>query len=376
MVDTPAVLQLCPSLKEGGVERSTLEMATFLEKQGWKSHIAAHAGPLTQMLPLETTFHPLPLHHRDPFFTIYNAYRIAKLVQKHNISFIHARSRGPAWSAYLASKWTGTPYITTFHSTYGLKGFAKKAYNSVMVKGAHVIANSQFIKNHISENYGIPADLIPIAPRGYDPHVFSANNISNEELANLKASMGIMKDVPILLLVGRISRKKGQKILLEALTHLKDLPWVALFAGGADKKQTFLAELQNFCQTHNIEDRVHWLGSRTDVAKLYALADIAISPSTEPEAFGRVAVEAQAMKTPIIATNHGGSLETVQDGITGWLIPPDNPEILAKTIRKALTDTKRLSTMGDEAYRWVSEHFTTEMTCQKEFAEYQHIIKK
>ncbi|MFZ2619384.1 MAG: glycosyltransferase family 4 protein, partial [Alphaproteobacteria bacterium] len=320
--------------------------------------------------------HTLPLNSKNPFTALWCVWQVVKLIRAHNIQLLHARSRLPAWVALLSSRITGVPFITTFHGTHSLKGFGKHWYNSVMVRGRAVIANSQFIQQHIHENYGLPLSVIPVAPRGVDTAVFNPARITPAMRKSLATELHLPAAVPIILMAGRLTRWKGQHVLLHALAELADMPWHCLIVGGAGPHNAYATELRQHCAQLGLSHRVQFLGSRTDLPALYTMADIAISASLEPEAFGRVAVEAQAMGTPIIATNHGGSLETVQNGITGWLIPPNNAAILATTLRAALTNPNNLATMGQAARTWVLAHFTTQQTCQAEWAVYENILKQ
>jgi glycosyltransferase involved in cell wall biosynthesis len=368
-------LQICPALEEGGVERSTVEMALFLNKQGLIPHVASAGGQMTATL--ETAgipHHRLPLHRKNPLTLLLNVWRLIWLMRQEKIALVHARSRGPAWAGWLACKITGVPFIATFHGTYGLRGPGKKIYNAVMTWGEYTIANSSFIRDHILAHYTVDPNRLLVAPRGYDTQVFDPHKISAAALATLRETLKLTEQTPVILMVGRLTRWKGQHILLQALTKIDDLPWVALFAGGSSKKSPYQQELEDYTHKHNLAKRVHWLGRRTDTSALYKLSDVTVSASIEPEAFGRVAVESQAMETPVIATAHGGSLETVQDGITGWLIPPGRPDILAETLRQALTPPGNLAKMGKAAQRWVSHNFTTQQTCEREFEAYRRVL--
>jgi glycosyltransferase involved in cell wall biosynthesis len=368
-------LQVCPALAEGGVERSTVDMALFLKKKGIVPHVASAGGTLTaELTEAGLPHHCLPLHRKNPLTLLLNAGRLARLIRQNHIRLVHARSRAPAWSAWLACKITGVPFITTFHGTYGLKGPGKKFYNAVMTWGLYTIANSTFIRDHILAHYRADPARLLVAPRGYNARIFDPNTITPATQTKLRQTLELEADTPVILMVGRLTRWKGQHILLQALTRIADLPWVALFAGGASKHSPYQQELLDYSRKHDLAARVRWLGSRTDTPALYTLSDITVSASIEPEAFGRVAVESQAMQTPVIATAHGGSLETVQDGITGWLIPPGEVEILAETLREALTHPQNLAKMGTAARQWVSHHFTTQQTCEREFDAYRHLL--
>lgn len=370
------VLQVVPALEQGGVERGTLELGKYINSKGWKSFVASEGGRLVKQLETEGSTHiELPLKPRTPWNILFNAFKLAKTIDEHNIQIVHARSRAPAWSAYLACKFTNTPFVTTFHGTYSNHNAFKRWYNSVMLKGKHVIAISDFIHNHILSVYGTQNCEISVVPRGCDEDLFSIDTISKQAFTNIAKKYHISNDKPIILMPGRITRWKGQKVLLEALFHVRHLEWNAVFVGDAGKgKHHFLAELQQYALDKKLADRVYFVGNQQHMPELYAFSDIAISASTDPEAFGRVAIESQFMKTPIIASAHGGSLETVKNGETGWLVPPSDAKMLAQAIKEALQSPENLKKMGEAAYTWSHENFTTQKMCEGEFNAYKNVL--
>lgn len=371
-----AVLQVLPALREGGVEQSAVEMALYIKSRGGVPVVASAGGRWTAVLRAHGIAHvPLPLDKKAPWFILWNMWRLRGVIHRFGIRVVHARSRGPAWSAWLALKLGGfgcVEYVTTFHGTYGAANIFKKVYNRVMLRGRLVIANSEFIKRHIIDTYGYPASRIVVAARGVDAAVYDPARFSAAEVAAARAALGVEGKTPLLLLTGRLTRWKGQAALLRALALLKEEDWVAAFAGGA-KTHAYARELKALAAKLGIADRVRWLGMRDDVPLLNLAADLAFSCSTQAEAFGRVAIEAQAMGTPVIASRLGGSLETVRDRETGWLVPPGDAQALAKAIRGALSDRKHLDAMGAAARSWVMGHFTTERCCAAEWAAYQQL---
>ena len=371
------ILQVTAALEQGGVERGTVEMAAFIVEQGAKSFVASQGGRMVSELEALGSHHfNLPLAQRNPGTLLYAALQLKKIILKKDISLVHARSRAPAWAAYLASRSTGVPFVTTFHGTHRIQNSLKKKYNSVMVKGRRVIAISQFIRNHIIENYGIDEALIDVAPRGFDPHKFYPGVVANGQIQELKNSLGLKDGVSVISLPGRLTRWKGQSIFLEALGEIADLPWQALVIGGADKKHNYLEELKNLVKNGGIEDRVNFVGNQPAIIPFYAVSDIVVSASTEPEAFGRVAVEAQAMGKAVIASAHGGSLETVRDGETGWLFKNRDVVDLAAKMRYALTENVKLEDIGHTARQWVEANYTTDKMCQAEWETYLKVLKR
>lgn len=368
------ILQVTAALDQGGVERGTVEMAAFIVAQGAESWVASRGGRLVRKLEEQGSRHVcLPLAQRNPLTVLYSAMKLRRLILKEQISLVHARSRSPAWAAYWACRWTNTPFITTFHGTHRIQNRVKKYYNSIMVRGQRVIAISQFIKRHIIENYDVDERQIGVAPRGYDPDIFNPALFSEHDRLELKKSLGIDADCPIISIPGRLTRWKGQTIFLEALAKITDLSWQALLIGGASKKTAYENELKKLTTALGIGDRVSFLGSQSDIVPYYAISDLVVSASTEPEAFGRVAVEAQAMSKPVIASAHGGALETVQDGVTGWLFENGVASSLADKLRMALSDLERLKVVGDNAVHFVGKSFTVEQMCRKEWSTYMEV---
>ncbi len=366
------ILQVTAALEQGGVERGTVEMAAFIVSKGAKSFVASQGGRMVYELEKEGTTHiKLPLEHRNPFSILYSAFALKRLIQLEGIDLVHARSRAPAWAAFLACRMTGTKFVTTFHGAHKIQNRFKRFYNSSMIKGERVIAISQFIKDHIIDNYGVDKNRIDIARRGVDPQIFNPDIISASGLLELKKSLGITGDGPIISLPGRLTRWKGQALFIEALSKIQDLQWTALLVGGAGKKKAYLHELQCLTRQLGIANRVIFCGSQADIVPYYAISNLVVSASTEPEAFGRVAVEAQAMGKPVIVSEHGGALETVLNNKTGWYFRNGDVFDLASRLRLTLESSENLPAIGASARKWVQENFTVERMCEAEWDSYQ-----
>ena len=371
------ILQVLPALDEGGVEVGTIQMAGYLQARNIFNMVASSGGKLVGSLEqIDVPHITLALETKNPLRILLNASRLKSTIKKYRITHVHARSRAPAWSGYLAcslinaaSKETCVIFLTTFHGIYGESPAIKRWYNSVMLKGDAVIANSAFVKNHIARVYGDTGKPIYVVHRGNDLGRFNPEAIEQSVVDALRESMGANAATPLILMVGRLTPRKGQTVLLSALAELKAIPWVAAFAGSAENA-SYKQSLERMIKDADIEDRIHLLGSRDDVPLLNRAADIAVSASTEPEAFGRVAIEAQAMETGIIATAHGGSLETVIDGETGFLVEPSNPAALQAALTRALTDLGSFAAMGKAGRAHVCKHLTEEEMCRGETAVY------
>jgi glycosyltransferase involved in cell wall biosynthesis len=398
----PAVLQVVPALTDGGAQTSAIEMAAYVHAHGWGSAVASAGGPQAVVLEkLGIPHHTLPLASKNPLTILGNSLRLLRLTARGKINILHARSRAPGWSAWLAVKMWNTlakvpglggparfhpvAFVATYHGTYGAQGVLKKFYNSVMLRGRYVIANSQFITTHLMETYGIDPTHIAIAPRGVEPAVFDPATIAPATRAAILAECGAGPEVPLIVCVGRLTRWKGQALLLEALALLADVPWQLAIVGGASAKDAaYAAELHAQVARLGLTGRVVFLGSRTDIPALNATATLAVNMAIEPEAFGRAAIEAMAMGTPVVATALGGSRETITPGITGWLIDaagkPDGkrytfaPQVVAQTLRAALTNPKALTSMSQAARAQVLANYTVQACCAAEFAVYGRLL--
>ncbi len=371
------VLQVTASLEQGGVERGTVEMAAFIVSKGAASYVASQGGRLVAELEQGGTSHfCLPLARRNPVAILYSALALKRVIQKEGIDLVHARSRAPAWAAFLASKMTGVKFVTTFHGTHRIQNGLKRFYNAVMVRGIRVIAISGFIKEHIVKNYQVEADRIDIARRGFDPLVFNRDLIDPIVLGDLRTSYSLTAEIPVICLPGRLTRWKGQELFLSALANLKDLSWQALIVGGATKKSSYVDDLKRLVAENGLSDRVVFTGNQKDIAPFYAISDVVVSASLEPEAFGRVAVEAQAMGVPVIASAHGGALETVRDGVTGWLFANGDVGDLTDKLRDSLSSELMRRKMGEQARAWVWDNFTIDKMCSAEWETYIKVLMK
>lgn len=379
-------MQLIPALKTGGVEQSAVEMAEWLQRKGHHAFVAAKATPQSppkaqQLAQAGAVWLPVNLASKNPFLQVWNVLRLCLYVKHHGIQLLHARSRLPGWVAYCVSRLCKLPMVTTFHGTYGLKGGSlKRFYNSVMTRSPIVIANSHFIATHIQQEYQVPPTQIVVAPRGIIPAEWDPETFSALQQAQLQKSLKIPSGQPVLICAGRLTSWKGQLQLLQALTHLTDLPWHLLLVGGAEGNGHFAAELAAFIAEHILTSRVSLLGNRTDLPQLYALAQLAVVPSIRPEAFGRSTIEAMAMRVPVVAAGHGGPLEIITPGVTGWLYPAvpaaAAPQALAQSLRQALANPAQLATVGYAARNHVLQHYTVAQCCQTEFAAYQTVLKE
>ncbi len=372
---TPVILQVLPSLKSGGVERGTLDIARAIAGQGWTSLVASSGGPMAaQLAPAGAKHIHLPLNAKNPIALWLNSRRLARLIREHKVDIVHARSRAPAWSAYWAAKKTGCRFVTTFHGVYGLQNDLKRKYNAVMTKGDRVIAISKFIADHIQKNYGVDPARMRVIHRGIDLKLFSSGSHSPARMIELAKEWRLPEHVPLLLMPGRLTRWKGQHIFIKALMQLPHRNFFAMLLGDDKGHGNYRAELEQLITSCGLGGYVRIVPHTYSISDAYMLAKLVVTTSIEPEAFGRVILEAQAMGRPVIATAHGGAQETVLPNVTGWLVPPGDIHGLAAVINHALSlSESELRWMGDQAVANAS-NFSLEAMCEQTLAVYRELL--
>lgn len=373
----PVVLQVLPELETGGVEVGTVEIASELQKRGIKNFVASQGGRMVYELDKIKVPHlTLPLKSKNIFTLRANANKLASFIKENGINIVHARSRAPAWSAYWAAKKAGVHYITTFHGTYGFGPFGlKKLYNRIMTYGEKVIAISEHIKKHIMTHYNTSEDKIRLIHRCADIEKFSPEAVTQARMINKIKEYNIADDKPVILLPGRITRWKGQHVLLEALHLMKNQNYHCIIAGDSQGRQKYFDYLQELCHKYSLENHVGFFGRYSDTPALMMASNIILSTAIEPEAFGRISIEGQAMGKIVIASNIGGSTETIQDGITGRLFKSNNAASLADALDWALDlSDKEKQKIASAAIKNVREHFTKQIMCDKTIEVYQELI--
>ncbi|MFQ5955371.1 MAG: glycosyltransferase family 4 protein [Kiloniellales bacterium] len=372
----PVVLQVLPGLGTGGAERSTIDVAEALTAAGGTAIVASGGGPLVaELVRAGATHVPLPAHSKNPWVMARNALRLAGLIDAYGVEIVHARSRAPAWSAWVAARRTGRPFVTTFHGTYNFGNPAKRWYNSIMTRGERVIANSGFIAAHIQANYRVDAARIRVIPRGIDLGRFDPDRVASERVRRLAAEWALPEDAPVVMLPGRLARWKGQAVLIDAIAALGHRDLCCLLVGAEQRRTGYRQELEARISRLGLDPVVRIAGHCDDMPAAYLLADVVVSASTDPEAFGRVAVEAQAMGRPLIATAHGGAAETVIDGETGWLVPPGDAESLAQAIDRALAlDDWMRQAMARQAVTHARASYGRDLMCARTIAVYRELL--
>ncbi|HXZ00692.1 MAG TPA: glycosyltransferase family 4 protein [Stellaceae bacterium] len=370
----PAVLQILPRLVTGGVERGTVEVAAALVAGGWKSVVASEGGPMVREIERAGALHvELPLASKNPFTMRRNVARLAQLIRRERIDILHARSRAPAWSGLAAARRTGCHFVTTFHNVYGDGNWIKRRYNAVMAEGERVIAISRFVAEQAMRVYGVPAERLRIIERGVDFGRFDPERVSAERVIRLAREWQLPDGVQVVMLPGRLTRWKGQLVLIDAIARLERQDLRCLIIGTG--KGRYRRQLIEAIGRRGLGGVFRIVEDCRDIAAAYMLADVVVSASTRPEGFGRVIAEALAMGRPVVATDHGGAREIVRGGETGWLVPPADPEALARAIAGALAlSAPERMNLARHAIAHMRAHFTTQAMTDRTLAVYSEIL--
>lgn len=377
------VLQVIPKLGYGGAETGCYDFAHYLPENNCESFIVTSGGELLKFIDKQKVkVIRLPVQSKNPFLIIINFIALVGIILFNNISIVHARSRAPAWSCLLATKITGRKFVTTFHGTYNFKNILKKFYNSVMVRSHLIIAGSNFIFSHVKENYSknlSASKKLMVIFRGINVDYFdSSTKIESDEKKLLK-KWGIEKDKKILLLPGRLTTWKGQEVFIEAVNLVNlQLGYEAFYAvilGSDQGRELYKKKLIRLSEQYRMTSQIRFIDHCKDMALAYKVSDIVVSASIEPEAFGRVSVEAQSMEKPIIASNIGGSNETIVDEKTGFLFDSGSARSLSQKILKVLTmDETSLKSIGIEGRKNIIQKFNVEKMCFSTYSEYKRLI--
>lgn len=370
------ILQVVPALISGGVERGTLEIAKNIARVGHNSIVISAGGPMVESLEDSGSEHiTLNVASKNPVTIWKNARKLANIIRSRNIDIVHARSRAPAWSCYMAAKATNVKLITTFHGIYNFKNFLKKFYNSVMTEGRSVIAVSNFVKKHIVDNYKVDPNKITVIHRGVNHNEFSKKKLSEDKLNQYREKYRVPADTPVLLLPSRMTRWKGHMVLIDALEKIKHLNFYCIMAGDLAKHPTYVSRIKEKIHQYKLQSHIQLFGNEPDIISLYGISDIVLSTSIEPEAFGRTIIEAQAMEKIVIATNIGGACETIQDGLNGFHVEPNDSIALAQKIEHCLSliGSEQEKNMTMNARKTASENFSLEKMLKNTLAIYNHI---
>ena len=377
------VLQVIPKLGYGGAETGCYDLAHYLHENNCTSFIATSGGDLIKFIDKKKVkLFRLPVHSKNPLIIIFNTFALVFIILVNGISIVHARSRAPAWSCFLATKITRKKFVTTFHGTYNFNNSIKKFYNSIMVRSNLIIAGSNFIFSHINKNYskylGAKKKLLVIF-RGINVDYFDPSTTTETQEKQLLIDWQIDKSKKIILLPGRLTSWKGQESFIEALSLVnKELGYDSFYGvilGSDQGRNVYKKKITRLVEQHRLTNQLKFIEHCKNMPVAYKISDLIVSASIEPESFGRIAVEAQSMKKPILASDIGGSNETVENGKTGFLFEAGNPVSLSNKILEILKlDESTLKSMGNEGRKNIIKKFNVEKMCFSTYSEYKKLL--
>ena len=383
----PTILQIIPRLDIGGAERTTVEITEAIVTAGGRALVVAEGGRLVpQITQAGGEFIAMDAASKNPLTILGNARKLQRLIAQESVDLLHARSRAPAWSALMAARRTQKPFVTTYHGAYSVNGYLKRTYSSIMARGDIVIANSNYIADTIRSRFGTPEARMRIIYRGIDDG-FDPARVSSDRVEQLRTAWGVAPDQRVILHAARMTTRKGQSVLIGAAAAIVSQPsipddWIVILAGDQGGRDDYIEALKRQIATAGLQDRVRLVGRVDDMPAAYLAAQVAIAASSEPEAFGRVAAEAEAMGCPVIATRVGGASEAVRaepefgpDEMTGWLVPPGDVPALAEklTIALRLSHDQR-TTIGARARQFITQSFTLAAMQQATLRVYDELL--
>ncbi len=376
------VLQVIPKLGYGGAETGCFDLAHYLPENDCSSYIVTSGGELLKFIDKKKVkLIKLPVQSKNPILILFNAIALVFIILFHNISIVHARSRSPAWSCLLATKITRRKFVTTFHGTYSFNNLIKKLYNSIMVRSNLVIAGSNFIFSHINKNYskylGLKKFLVIF--RGINVDYFDPSTTLEKNENQLLEDWEVNRDKKIILMPGRLTKWKGQEVFIEALNlvnkELGHQSFYAVVLGSDQGRDVYSKKIKRLAEQYRLTKQLKFIKHCKNMPLAYKISDIVVSASIEPEAFGRVAVEAQAMEKPIIASDIGGSKETIINNKTGFLFESGNAQSLSQKIIEVLnSDKSKLKSIGIEGRKNIINKFNVEKMCFSTYSEYKKLL--
>ena len=370
-----SVVQVIPALDAGGAERTAVDVAAAVVASGGRSWIATQGGRLAAEAEAKGAKLLLgDFASKNPLRIFANAARLEALVRQEAVGILHARSRAPAWSALIAARRAGIRYVATYHGIYNARNALKRWYNAVMTRGDAIIANSAFTAAHVSAAHGLSLDRIDVIPRGIDIAAFTPAHVAAHRIEAIRKQWDLEAGRQVILLPGRLTRWKGQLDFIAALARMPDRNFTAVLAGDAQERDGYVAELRAAIDASGLASRARIPGHCSDMPAAFMAADLIVAPSIEPEAFGRVAVEAQAMGKPLVASRLGAQTETVLEGETGFLFAPGNIDDLARAMTRALALTEdQRAAMAETQRAHVLRRYTVDAMCAATLAVYRRL---
>ena len=379
-ITKPVIVQILPALNRGGVERGTVEVADAIVKNGWKSVVISNGGLLTSQLKrVGATVYEVPVHRKNPFLWGSARRQVKRILQQEGADIVHVRSRAPAWIALPAANSLGIATVSTVHSKFAPANIFKKIYNGKMLKADRVIAISHFVENEIFTHYGKSgvAEKLSVIHRGVDLGMFDPKAVNQQRIIAEADRLGLPDDKSIIMLPARATSWKGHEILIQALAQLSDKDAILMLLGIEDGPPAYAEKLRTMAVRYGLGGRVRIGAGSRDMPAALMLADVVAMPSIKPEPFGRVAIEALAMGRPVVAFRHGGTVESIDEGRTGWLADPLSVDSLAEALQTALSLTPRKRrALAKDARQQMTDQFSKDMMCERTLAVYKSLLKK
>ena len=379
-ITKPVIVQILPALNRGGVERGTVEVADAIVKNGWKSVVISNGGLLTSQLKrVGATVYEVPVHRKNPFSWGSARRQVKRILQQEGADIVHVRSRAPAWIALPAANSLGIATVSTVHSKFAPANIFKKIYNGKMLKADRVIAISHFVENEIFTHYGKSgvAEKLSVIHRGVDLGMFDPKAVNQQRIIAEADRLGLPDDKSIIMLPARATSWKGHEILIQALAQISDKDAILMLLGIEDGPPAYAEKLRTMAVRYGLGGRVRIGAGSRDMPAALMLADVVAMPSIKPEPFGRVAIEALAMGRPVVAFRHGGAVESIDEGRTGWLADPLSVDSLAEALQTALSLTPRKRrALAKDARQQMTDQFSKDMMCERTLAVYKSLLKK
>ncbi len=374
----PVILQVIPELGPGGAEQGCIDISNELVRAGAKSIVVSNGGDRVHEILRGGGIHiDMPVHSKNPITMMSNVGRLRDVIKEHDVDIVHARSRAPAWSCHRACKNSDTKFMTTCHAPYNISGNAKRIYNSSIAKGERIIAISNYVRDYLTLNYKVDARKIRLIHRGIGLEKFHPNAVTAERMIKLAKEWRIPDESNIVMLPGRLTRWKGHHILIEALSKLNRADVFCVIIGSDQGRTGYRIELESQIKSLGLDGHIRIVDHCNDMPAAYMLANVVISASTDPEGFGRIPIEAQAMGIPIIGTDHGGARETILRRQTGWLVAPGSVEEMAGALSEALSLTpSQRSILGTRAMAHIAANFTREKMADETLNVYAELLEE
>lgn len=374
----PTILQIIPELGAGGAEQGCIDIAEALIRGEARSIVISHGGHrIRELQRLGAEHIDLPVHSKNPLTIFRNTARIEQLIKKEDVDLVHVRSRAPAWSAWRACRKTGTYFVTTCHAPYKFKSELKKKYNSIIAKGDRVIAISHFVADYLRQHFQVDDKRLRIISRGIALEKFHPKMMGPQKMIDLINLWRIPDEAQVVLMPGRLTRLKGHHTLIEAMHHLREEDVFCVMMGADQGRKEYREELERTIQDNGLGGKFRLIDHCEDMPSAYMMSSVVVSASIEPEGFGRIPVESQAMGCPIIATDHGGARETVFPGETGWLVEPGNAMAMAQALKEALAlSPHQRAIMATKGMANVARNFSREMMMEQTLDVYAELLSQ